>query len=124
MGFVIYKPTNLSGRALRPGECSMQGDGKLAIHVDDLQKLKVADRIVLLLDAATFRVGIRAPRDDEPTVRVAKHESKSGCKYRSICIKGAIKQAMKLDVFAVRGRYQLTHNSDLAWFQLPMPKTR
>lgn len=69
MSFETY---TLGGRrqSVKPGECAMQASGYAILSTHDLRRAGINGRAVIEIDRVTFRLALRAPVDDEPTLSV------------------------------------------------------
>lgn len=68
MGFEIVTPT--TRRGIAKGQAKIIGKGLMQFAADDLRAAKIGKTATLLADAATGRIAIRPPRENEPTVVV------------------------------------------------------
>ena len=120
MGFVIVEP----GRAgfdvdpLAEGSVAVRRSGDLIALRDDLSLVSIGDCCTVLADAATKRIALRAPTDDEAANAQAVLVLRRGNKQRDdsgrrrIMLKRALARIGLTPEQAV-GRYELTTKENL-----------
>lgn len=117
MGFEVFVPKT-GPRALEAGICTIQAHGLACFHTANLMKAAINGDAVILVDAGTQRVAIRAPREEEgmvePTVLVRR--TKCGTSGR-INLRGAI-AACGVEPAAVKGRRPVHHKDGLLIVEL------
>jgi hypothetical protein len=106
MSFTPYTPTRgLSVKTLRPGECSVSKSGILALNIEDLKRVRVTDRAVIMTDPQTVRIALRAPIVDEmDALAVSVARAKKGTTCRISAVGGALR-SLGIDTEQAAGRY-------------------
>lgn len=98
--------------SLGPNECSLTGAGMLTMPRALLRRAAIAKRFVLLADAGTRRIALRAPRDGEPHSEL----SDRGGAVAYVSVRSALR-ALGIEGAegrgAARGRYEVAAKDDL-----------
>lgn len=109
MSFELYYPT--TRQQVTPGCPRMDVNGSLRIHRADLAKVRINGEVTLMVDKATKRIALRAPRNEdvrEPstparcakngaTVRIAIRGALSSIGIESRQVAGPLDLMCKLD---------------------------
>lgn len=118
MTYTIIEPGKaFNGTAgIQPGECRIDKGGTLTLREADLKSVGVVHFAVVMVDAATMRIALRAPRSGEEQLGVAvqmvTNAKKRETDRRRVRIIRAI-QALKVEPAAVAGRYAARRHDDL-----------
>ncbi|MGD8450696.1 MAG: hypothetical protein PVJ57_02660 [Phycisphaerae bacterium] len=99
------------GEALAEGECSLRKGGKLVAHAADLALVNIGNYAMVMADAGTLRIALRAVRDGEEAksyaCSVVRRANKTDSGRREINVLRALHR-LNLTPEAVVGRYPLT----------------
>lgn len=110
MGFeVVPRGERSFAERLPEGFASLSRKGKLTVRKADLELAGISDSAVVLADAGTLRLGLRAPRPDE--VAIAMRVGALGKRPKNVRCGISVARAVKtlgLTLAAAAGRYELT----------------
>jgi len=112
MTFVIVEPGKWqSPDPLPKGWASLAKSGRLRLYASDLQAAGIKDRAVLLSDRDTWRIALRAARDDErerskPIAICTTGKTKRDTGRRQLMIARAVR-TLGLEVEKCSGRFEL-----------------
>jgi len=115
MSFALYQRKTFTVDPIPPGHFSIGKGGTLRCHSADLRKARITDKAVVLLDASTSRIALRAPCEEEADIAIAVSSVGKGpgkkSDRRQLNLAGAIRQ-LKLDPSDTsgRGEFQLKEN--------------
>ena len=104
MRFVTYVPPESTKiKPLTSGECSIAKSGTCLRVKDDLAIVGVTDKVLVMVDKGTLRIGFRRPSEGDPNALDVKPR-----KSRSQINLAGVLRALSLEPFAAKGRYALT----------------
>ncbi|MGE0481831.1 MAG: hypothetical protein AB7Q17_15315 [Phycisphaerae bacterium] len=118
MSFELVEPGAWNRQPpLEEGQVAIDATGTATMRAADLESAGIAHYCIVLADAGTLRIAIRAPRDDERALSVAVSVVRHGKEQRDagrrrVSLGRAIKRC-GVEIDAVRGRYDLRTKDDL-----------
>jgi len=118
MGFELYIARTL--RSVEKGKATIDTTGNTRFHPNDLADVGINGReAAVLVDAATSRIALRAPRESdglkEPTLII--NRGKSGTKA-SVNLRGPLRAMGHAEPAKVKGEYDVMHKDDLVIIQV------
>lgn len=122
MPFEIVEAGNLNAHALQEGEASIDRRGSLVVRSADLEAVGITNYAIVLADADTRRIGLRAVRDGEQSISLACSVILTGSRNDSRRRRTSVLRAIRrlgLTPEAVAGRYTLNvHRDELLFITL------
>lgn len=107
-----FIPRTARGDWLQRGEARVFRRGLLSFRADDLAAIGISEHVVIILDCDTVRIGIRAPRENDPRGALLRAQANKTGTRRTVNAGGAFKQ-LGIDEARVKGRYELTQKDGL-----------
>src|SRR5574339_960624 len=106
--FEIYTPAKLS-KSIEMGYVTIDTCGNVRFNSVDFQTNGIEDRVTVLIDKGTKRLGFRKPRDGETSLKIKWSKSKNSL---AIGLVGAFKQ-IELNPKNIKGTYKLDKVGDV-----------
>lgn len=113
MSFEIYTPVHRN--QVKVGHCSLNGSHNLTVHRADLVAARITKHAVVLIDPASRRIALRAPRTDAAEPAIGVKWSKNGGTAH-VQIRGALSA---IGCEQVKGLFDLVRKDDLLIVNLP-----
>jgi hypothetical protein len=114
MAFEIYTPKASQGR-IEAGQARFNATGQINLHAQDLERARITKKeVVVLVDRATHRIAIRAPRENdgglrEPTMALRQNKTGRGVQFSGV----GIMRQFGVDARKLKGDWPIMHKDGL-----------